>query len=84
MIPENDNMPICKEHGERIVRCDPCCNRLAAFQKSMPKVTARPWRQGLESAMDYHVRVDRAEEENRERLHSWAVANVYVDTKLPF
>lgn len=84
MIPENDNMPLCREHGERIVRCEPCSKRLAAFQKSMPRVTARPFRQGLESAMDYHARVDRAEEENRERLHSWAVANVYLDKELPF
>ena len=84
MIPENDNVPVCRDHGTRIVRCDPCCKRLANFERSMPRVTASPWREGVESAASYHARVDRAEEENRDRLHSWAVANLYVDEKLPF
>ncbi len=84
MIAENDNVPVCKAHGMRIVRCDPCCKKLAAFHATMPRVTASAWREGVESATSYHARVDRAEEENRERLHSWAVANLYVDEKLPF
>jgi hypothetical protein len=84
MIPENSNVPICRDHGERITRCNPCQKRLVAFERSMVRVTAAPWRSTMEPATNYHNRVDRAEEENRERLHSWAVAYLYVDDKMPF
>ena len=84
MIAENDNVPVCAEHVTRITRCDPCIAKLVAFEKSLIRVTASPWRSGAEPASAYHERVDRAEEENRARLHSWAVANLYVDEKIPF
>jgi len=84
MIAENNNVPVCKEHALQITRCKPCCRVLDKFARTMPRVTASPWRSEFEPATAYHDRVDRAEEENRERLHSWAVANVYSDEQLPF
>lgn len=84
MIALNENVPICRDHHVKIMRCDPCSKKLAKFEASMPKVTASPWRADVESAMAYHDRVDRAALENQARLHSWAVANIYVDEELPF
>jgi hypothetical protein len=43
----------------------------------MPKVEARFW-QGM-SAPEWHEAERSANEENQERLHSWAVANLYGD-----
>lgn len=84
MIGLNENVPLCRDHGVKVMRCDECCRKLAAFEASMLKVSARPWREGEELATAYHERVDRAALENQERLHSWAVANVYMDEELPF
>jgi len=84
MIAENNNVPVCKEHGLRITRCDACCRVLDKFAKTMPRVTPSPWREGFEPATAYIERLDRAEEENRDRLHSWALANVYASEELPF
>jgi hypothetical protein len=84
MIAENGNVPLCKEHAVKITRCVPCCVVLDKFARSMPRVTAGPWRADYEPATAYHERVDRAEEENRERLHSWAVANLYASEQLAF
>lgn len=84
MIAENGSVPICRDHATKITRCIPCAQKLAKFDASMPKVTASAWREGDEPAMAYHDRVDRAALENQARLHSWAVANIYVDEELPF
>lgn len=84
MIAENGNVPVCAEHVTRITRCDPCIAKLGAFGKSIIRVTASPWREGVEPAWSYHERVDCAEEENRARLHSWAVAHLYVNESMPF
>jgi hypothetical protein len=84
MIALNDDVPVCKEHGLKIMRCDECCRVLDKFARSMPRVTPAPWREQFEPASAYVERLDRAEEENRDRLHSWAVANVYASEELPF
>lgn len=70
-----DNVPRCRAHVEKITRCVPCQKRLNGFWRTMPKVEPR-WFVGM-SGSEYNVEVDRAAVENQERLHSWAVGNVY-------
>lgn len=70
-----DNVPRCKAHAEKITRCDPCSKKLNAQWKVMPKVEPRGFT-GM-SGIEWNMAVDRAVEENQERLHSWAVANLY-------
>ena len=77
MIAENAEVPVCKAHVERITQCQPCQKRLAGFWRTMPKVEARFWH-GM-SAPEWHEAERSANEENQERLHSWAVATLYGD-----
>ena len=77
MIVENDAMPICRDHVERIMHCHPCQLRLMTFWRSMPKAAVRLF-SGM-TPFDYWRRKDEADLENQTRLHDWAMANLYAD-----
>lgn len=70
------DVPICRAHREKITRCDVCAKKLSVHWKQMPKVQPRAY-QGI-TGSEWNMEVDRAAIENQERLHSWAVANLYV------
>lgn len=75
MIGENAEVPVCREHVERITQCQSCQKRLAGFWRTMVKAEPRPYA-GI-TGNEWNQLVDRAAGENQERLHSWAVANLY-------
>jgi hypothetical protein len=79
MIAENGDVPMCKEHNLKITVCVECQGLIAAFWEKMPKKEPLPWGRESEPLNDFYWRDQKANEENQERLHSWAVANVYVD-----
>lgn len=79
MIAENDNMPVCREHGVRIVRCSPCSVVLAEYWEKMPKRVTPPWNPETEPASEFHERDKVVALANQDRLHAWAVAHVYED-----
>jgi hypothetical protein len=79
MIAENDFVPVCKQHDKKITVCLPCQKLIAGFSDSMPKKEPMPWGRESEPLADFHWRDQKVNEENQARLHSWAVANVYVD-----
>jgi hypothetical protein len=70
------DVPVCRAHREKITRCDECARKLNVFWKQMSRVEPRGY-PGISGA-DWNSAVDRAVLENQERLHSWAVANLYV------
>ena len=71
------DVPVCRAHREKITRCDDCARKLSVQWKHMAKVEPRSF-PGI-SGSEWNVEVDRAAVENQERLHSWAVANLYVE-----
>ena len=79
MIAENDCVPVCKEHDQKITVCSPCQRLIADFWDTMPKKEPMPWGRDVEPLADFHWREQKANDENQSRLHSWAVSNVYVD-----
>jgi hypothetical protein len=79
MIAENGSVPVCKEHSVKITVCQVCQVLIAQFWEKMPKKEPLPWGRDVEPLADFYWRDQKANEENQARLHSWAVANVYVD-----
>lgn len=79
MIPDNRDVPICKEHSLKITVCKPCQMVIADRWDVLPKREVLPWKRESESLADYYFREQKVNEENQARLHSWAVASVYVD-----
>ena len=68
-------VPVCRTHVEKIVDCHPCRVRLTGYWKTMAKAGIRVF-PGM-TGRDFNQLVDRAADENQERLHSWAVAHLY-------
>ncbi len=79
MIAENGDIPVCREHGVKIVRCSPCSMVLAEYWEKMPKRETPAWNPETEPASEYHFREQKVAEHNQDRLHGWAVAHVYED-----